>query len=139
MWDPVFCSSIPLINWKLYTEKYLPLILKMADMNHTIVTRRAAANILASSLNESAENHLPTKNLLNAFISLCQDTDMRMRKSMLKNYHILLNVLKDRYLEAQFFSEVLINVRIVNISYEGCKYDNIPFDYRDNNYTFKEF
>lgn len=94
------------MDWKLYVKTYLPLVYKMADFNHTAISRLAAANIIAATVNEAAEKHFVSDSILNAFFTLGQDTDLIIRKAMLKNYHALIPVAKDKYLEDKLFSEV---------------------------------
>lgn len=106
LWGPVFAEGVPLVNWKAYLDKYLPLLYKMVGLDHTTTSRRVAAKILAATLNEAAKNHVVPDVLLHGFFSLCQDTDMVLLKSMLSNFHPLLKVVKDNYFAAQLFSEV---------------------------------
>lgn len=113
MWEPIFCAGVPLIEWKLYVKTYLPLIYKMADYNHTAISRLAAANMLIATINEAAENHFVSDSVLNAFFALGQDTDLVIRKAILKNYHTLIRVAKDKYLEEKLFSEVIQPITLI--------------------------
>jgi hypothetical protein len=79
----------------------------MADFNHTAISRLAAANMLAATINEAAEKHFVSDSMLNAFFTLGQDTDLVIRKAMLKNYHTLIPAAKDKYLEEKLFHEVI--------------------------------
>ena len=78
----------------------------MADFNHTAVTRKSAANILAATIIEAARNYIISETLLNPFLSLCQDTDIDIRRNMLKNCHSLLPLIKDKYITTQIFLDV---------------------------------
>jgi len=82
----------------------------MADLSHTTVSRRAAANIFAATINEAAVNSRITEHMLHAFLSLCQDTDLTIRKAMLNNFHILFPLIKDSNMESTLFSEVFLQI-----------------------------
>ena len=71
--------GIQALAWKAYTEKFMPSILKMADLKHTSVSRFGAANIIAATTNYAAENNLLTESLLQTFIHLCEDPDIIRR------------------------------------------------------------
>ena len=106
-WNPVFCSGIPLMDWKTYIKKYIPLIYQMADFSHTSISRLAAANMLAATVNEAVKKHVVTESLLNSFFGLSQDSDLTIQKSMLKNYNILIPITNEKYIEEQLLSEVI--------------------------------
>lgn len=78
----------------------------MADLNHTTVTRKAAANILAATVNEAAQQNILNESLLHPYLNLCQDTDTQIRKSMIANFHILLPRIKDKQTEVTLYDEV---------------------------------
>jgi len=120
LWEPVFSAGIPLMDWKLYIKTYLPLIFKMANFNHTATSRLAAANMLAATINEAAGNRYANDSMLNAFFTLGQDTDLVIRKAMLKNYHTLIPITKDKYLEEKLFSEVTLTLYTIS-SWECSK------------------
>ena len=88
-------------------EKYYPHIIKMVDLSHTAVTRRAAANILAETANLAATLNVFTESLLHAYLCLCQDTDIFIRKAMIRNYHTLIHIIKNPHIESQLFAEVM--------------------------------
>ena len=100
-------------------EKYISLVLKMADLNHAEISRRAAANILAASLNESIKQNAMTESLFQAYLCLCQDTDLQIREAMVGNSHKLLQLVHDPSTEAQLFSEVKLKTyRIADGNFE---------------------
>ena len=78
----------------------------MADLSHTTVSRKAAANILAATVNVAAEQNTLNESLLHPYLNLCQDTDIQIRKSMISNFHILLPRIKDKQAEITLFDEV---------------------------------
>ena len=110
-WDPIYCAGIPLMNWKLYIQRYFPLVYKMADLNHTAVSRRTAANIIASTINEAAYNDLVVDSILHPFLSLCQDNDLDISKTMLKNCKVLIPRLKNKVVIKQIYIEVNVSIK----------------------------
>lgn len=96
------------MNWKLYMERYFPLIYKMADLNHTPVSRRTAANIIASTINEAARKDVVTDDILHPFLSLCQDNDVDIGKNMVRNCSILIPRL-NKALVKQVYAEVSVS------------------------------
>lgn len=99
--------GIQALAWKAYTEKFMPSILKMADLKHTSVSRFGAANIIAATTNYAAENKLLTESLLQTFLHLCEDPDIVIRKSMLSYYHILLPKLRGTEYEEKLKEEII--------------------------------
>ncbi len=80
--------------------------MKMLDLTHTAVSRRAAAAVMAASVNEAAKQPTMDDSLLRAYLCLFQDTDIMVRKTTLANCHALLPLLADPRASAQIFSEV---------------------------------
>jgi hypothetical protein len=105
-WSSVFCQGLPLLNWKVYTERFLPLVLKMADLSHTPVSRMAAAHIIAATVNIEVEHDKVSSTVLQAYLALCQDTSLAIRKDMLANLHILLPKVRNESDLETLFTEV---------------------------------
>ena len=78
----------------------------MADLSHTTVSRKAAANILAATVNEAVQQDILNESLLHPYLNLCQDTDTQIRKSMITNFHILLPRIKNHQIEDTLYEEV---------------------------------
>lgn len=102
--------GIQTLTWKEYNELFLPKILKMVELKHTSVNRFAAANIIAASINYSAECENMPENLMQTYLSLCGDPDIIIRKEMLSNCNILLAKLKEKEYANKLKDEVLIKV-----------------------------
>jgi hypothetical protein len=78
----------------------------MADLNHTTVSRKAAAIMLAATVNEAAQQNILNESLLHPYLNLCQDIDTQIRKSMIANFHILLPRIKDKQTDVILYDEV---------------------------------
>lgn len=91
----------------------------MAGLNFTTTSRRTAANILATTLNVAAKSYLVTDELLQPFLTLCQDTDLEIRKRMISNCNNMLPILKSRDIISQITAEVLH--KILTIAFVNSK------------------
>ena len=109
------------MDWKTYIKKYIPLIYQMADFSHTSISRLAAANMLAATVNEAVKKHVVTESLLNSFFGLSQDSDLTIQKSMLKNYNILIPITNEKYIAEQLLSEVIFIFMLVAWNIERNK------------------
>jgi hypothetical protein len=79
----------------------------MAGLKYTATSRRTAANILATTLNIAARKYLAIEDLIQPFLTLCQDTDIQIRKKMIKNCHHLIPSLKSKDTITQILSELI--------------------------------
>ena len=93
--------------WKVFVEKYLPSILKMGSLSHTPVTRHAACQIIIAATNFATGKKCLSENLMTPYLELCQDTDMVIRSTTLKNVQKLIKVLDAPTVEEQIYPEVL--------------------------------
>lgn len=89
-------------------EKYFPLILKMADFHHTIVSRYAAAMVISATTTLAAERDLLTEAIFQACIDVCQDSDPSVRKASLRNFHNVIPRLQHNQHKKYLFNEVSI-------------------------------
>jgi len=110
MWYIPFNFGIQCIQWKVFLDKFLPPVLKLADLNHTSVTRHAAAQIVIASANLAANNKCLEGVLLHAYQGLCQDTDIIIRKDTLTNINAILKKVDPKTAEALFFEDVFFNI-----------------------------
>jgi hypothetical protein len=90
----------------VFLSKFLPEILKLADLSHTGVTRHAAAQIIIAASNLAVAKKCLSGSLLNAYQALCQDTDSIIRKDFLTNINFILKKVDPKQAETEFFEEV---------------------------------
>ncbi len=107
-WYEPFNCGIVALDWRVFLDRYLPAVLKLAGLSHTPVTRHAASQIIVAATNFSVSNHTPNKSLITAYLELCQDIDMLIRVSTLKNLQQrLLRLLDPAAVKESFAPEIL--------------------------------
>ena len=79
----------------------------MADLSHTLVSRHAAARIIMAATNLAAEHNILNGALLQAYLELCQDADLTIRKQFLLDARSLLGRVDAETAESTFFPEVM--------------------------------
>ncbi len=107
-WYEPFNCGIVAIDWSVFLEKYLPLILKLAGLSHTQVTRHAASQIIVAATNFAVSRNCLNKNLLTAYLELCQDIDTLIRIATLKNLQQRLLRLLDAAMAKEHFVPELL-------------------------------
>ena len=85
----------------------MPSILKMGSLSHTPVTRHAACQIIIAATSFAANKKCLSENLMTPYLELCQDTDMVIRSTTLRNVPKLIKVLDAPTVEEQIYPEVL--------------------------------
>ena len=103
-----FCYGLVNIPWEVFSEKLLPRILKMADLTNTLISRRAASEIIRAGSLVAAKKGILTGGLLQAYLELCQDADTCVTKETLAHLKTLLHDVTEESANADFFPEVLL-------------------------------
>lgn len=114
LWHPVFCAGIPSMTWRYFEEKFLPRLKKMAGLGSTHVTRNAAASMLAAAAVLAAEKKELEKTLLHSFMQLCQDSNVIIRKTALKNLRRIIPKVEPSEVERLFFAELVEHLKDPN-------------------------
>lgn len=114
VWCPVFAFGLQSICWELFSEHYLPKVLKLAGIAQKGFTRIAASQIIHAASLLAAENNSFKGKLLNAYFELCQDAIPSIRKSTLTNLKSLFQKVEPSEVENIFFCEVLCYIQLCN-------------------------
>eukprot|EP00826_Nyctotherus_ovalis_P049454 TRINITY_DN5986_c0_g1_i26.p1 TRINITY_DN5986_c0_g1~~TRINITY_DN5986_c0_g1_i26.p1 ORF type:complete len:361 (+),score=53.58 TRINITY_DN5986_c0_g1_i26:586-1668(+) len=121
-WHPVFCIGIQLMDWDLFTNNFLPRILKMAGLESTYVNRSAAAKMLAAAASVAARKGLLQK-LLRPYKELCLDSNVGIRKLALSNLRYIIENTKPSEMESVFLHELTEQLKDPNPSIRALVFE----------------
>jgi len=124
IWHVTFCYGIPCISWEYFMDKFMPWLLKMANLCQTLISRRAASVIIRTASRIAAKNSKLSGSLLTVYLELCQDPDITIRKDTLTNLCTLLQDIDEISADNDFFPEVFF---LYSIS-QTTKKDNSMYE-----------
>ena len=75
----MFIEGIKTLPWKVYADKYLPLIKKISSLGYTSITRYAAAKIFISTVYYKANTEEEMKELVIDYCELFRSIDLNIR------------------------------------------------------------
>ena len=102
------------MDWGSFSERLLPKVLKLAGLEHTLVSRNAAAKIITAAIILAAEKKVLKSTLLHPYMEICQDSDVLLRKTALSNLKLFLPKVEPSEVERLFFSELVMHLNDPN-------------------------
>lgn len=83
-WYPVFAEGVKMLPWKVFCEKYLPLVRNIANLGYTPITRYAGAKILIATLEFAASANTDVEKLASDYCDLFKSIDLNIRVAALE-------------------------------------------------------
>ena len=80
----------------------------MAKLNCTMTSRSTASYIICEALNIALEKSYPNESVFHAYLELCEDTNIIIRRHALSYLSIILKKISCEVIEEKLLTEVII-------------------------------
>ena len=94
------------MEWTAFVERLLPKVRRLTGLGETCISRNAAGQMLTAAVIVAAERKVLEGPLLEAYMALCEDSDVVIRKAALTHLKLLFDRLPSAEAERLFVAEV---------------------------------